>query len=72
MMSSGHTLNVPMALDHMGDWYSVKNALSVGLGFNETHAGWECAQFAAFILGMDLTKGWTPQSLAEELSKPTG
>lgn len=65
IMPTGRTLNVPMALSHLGDWYSVRNALDAGLGFNLDHAGWECAQFAAFILGMDLSKGWTPQSLGE-------
>jgi|GEM_PF-979337 len=65
VMPSGRTLNVPLALAHLGDWYSIKNAVGAGMGFNLDHAGWECAQFAAFILGMDLSKGWTPQRLGE-------
>jgi len=68
---SGRAMNLPLALQHFGDWYSLKNAVDAGLGYPLHHAGWECAQFAAFLLGMDMAEDWTPQSLLDELT-PSG
>ncbi len=67
---TGRTVDVPMALRHLGDRYSVKDAIRAGLGQHGDHAGWECAEFVAFCCGLDHpAKGWTPQNLIEHLSK---
>ncbi len=68
LIPTGRTLNLPMALRHLGDTYSVKDAIRAALGERGDHAGWECAEFAALTLGLDHeVKGWTPQGLAEGL-----
>lgn len=65
---TGRAANVPIALRHLGDRYSVKDAIRAGLGKRGDHAGWECAEFAAMVLGLDhAARGWTPQGLAEAL-----
>jgi hypothetical protein len=65
---TGRTVDVSMALRHLGDHYSVKDAIRAGLGEPGDHAGWECAEFAALILGLDhKARGWTPQGLIEAL-----
>jgi hypothetical protein len=35
------------------------------LGEPGDHAGFECAEFAAMLLGLPSNKGWTPQGLAK-------
>jgi hypothetical protein len=65
---TGRALNLALALAHLGDWYSVKDAIRAGLGEYADHAGWECAEFAATILGLPQhEEGWTPQGLADTL-----
>lgn len=53
VMPSGRTANLPLALRHLGDRYSVKDAIRAGLGERGDHAGWTCAEFAAMCLGLD-------------------
>lgn len=66
IVPSGRTLNLTAALAHLGDEYSVKDAVRAGLGECPTNAGWECAEWAAFCLDLDWNdKGWTPQNLVE-------
>jgi len=68
---TGRALHLPVALARLGDPYSIKDALRAGLGKRGDHAGWECAEFAALLLGLDpAAKGWTPQGLAEALFSP--
>lgn len=63
---TGRQINIPAALAHLGDHYSVKDAIRAGLGQPGDHAGWECAEFAAMVLGLDhASRGWTPQGLVE-------
>lgn len=70
---TGRTLNLDLALRHLGDHYSVKDAIRAGLGRRGDHAGFECAEFAAMILGLDHEAiGWTPQGLAEALWTNSG
>jgi hypothetical protein len=65
---TGRTVDVPTALRHLGDHYSVKDAIRAGLGEHGDHAGWECAEFAAMLLGLDHeARGWTPQGLMDYL-----
>ena len=69
VIPSGRAANVPLALRHLGDRYSVKDAIRAGLGERGDHAGFECAEFAAMVLGLDHeARGWTPQGLAEALA----
>jgi hypothetical protein len=66
---TGRLVDIPGALVHCGDLYSVKDAILAGLGESGDHAGWECAEFAALLLGLDHdARGWTPQGLIEALS----
>lgn len=70
VMPSGRALNLPLALRHLGDHYSVKDAIRAGLGQRGDHAGWECAEWAAMLLGLDHeAAGWTPQGLVQHLCK---
>lgn len=65
---TGRPLNLSLGLVHLGDWYSVKDALRAALDEprNDNPAGWECAELAAALLGLDrLARGWTPAALAE-------
>lgn len=70
---TGRSLNLPDALARLGDTYSVKDAIRAGLGSRGDHAGWECAEFAAYLLGLDHeAAGWTPQGLVEAVvCRPT-
>lgn len=68
VMPTGRAVDLSRALPHLGDRYSVKDAIRAGLGERGDHAGWECAEFAAMVLGLDHeARGWTPQGLAEAL-----
>ena len=65
---TGRTVNIPLALSHLGDLYSAKDAILAGVNERGDHAGWECAELAAWLLGLDhKAKGWTPQGLIEAL-----
>lgn len=69
---TGRSADIPLALRHLGDRYSVKDAIRAGLGERGDHAGWECAEFAALVLGLDHeARGWTPQGLVTFLVTPT-
>lgn len=70
IMPTGRPADIPLALRHLGDRYSIKDAIRAGLGRRGDHAGWECAELAAMILGLDHdAQGWTPQTLAGALTK---
>lgn len=65
---TGKSINVPAMLAHLGDYYSVKDALQAGVNMESTHAGWECSEFLATLYGLGShPKGWTPQRLIEAL-----
>jgi len=64
---TGRVINIPLALSHCGDNYSAKDAIRAGEGEAGDHAGWQCAEFAAMLLGLPGNNGWTPQSLADAL-----
>ena len=68
VLASDGVLDLPLALAHLGDWYSVKNAVEAGLGEHENHAGWTCATFAAMIKHIGFHEPWTPQSLGEAVT----
>lgn len=66
--ATGRALNLNLALRHLGGDYSIKDAIRAGLGKRGDHAGWECAELAAMLLGLDHeAEGWTPQGLANAL-----
>jgi len=68
---TGRAMTLTSALARLGEGYSVKDAIRAGMGRRGDHAGWECAEFAAMLLGLDpAAKGWTPQGLAESLFLP--
>lgn len=68
---TGRAISVPLALQRLGDHYSIKDAIRSGLGQRGDHAGWECAEYAAMLLGLDHeATGWTPQGLAEAVLRP--
>ena len=62
---TGRAVDVPAALHHLGEHYSVKDAVRAGLGRPGDHAGWECAEFAALLYALPAAQGWTPQGLVE-------
>lgn len=65
---TNRTISVPLALRHLGDNYSMKDAIRAAFGDHGHSAGWECAEFAAMLLGLDHDeRGWTPQNLIETL-----
>ena len=65
---TGRALNLTSALIHLGDCYSYKDAIRAGMNENPVCSGWDCAEYAADILGLDShAKGWTPQRLAETI-----
>jgi len=65
---TGRAVDVALALAHAGDLYSAKDALLAAIDEAGHHAGWECAELAAWLLGMDHdAKGWTPQGLISAL-----
>ena len=62
---TGRSVDVPQLLEHSGDHYSVEDAILAGIDRAGHHAGWTCAEFAAYALGLDHeAAGWTPQGLA--------
>lgn len=66
---TGRAVDVASAIAHAGDTYSIKDALLAAIDKAGHHAGWECAELAAWLLGVDhASKGWTPQSLLAHLS----
>lgn len=65
---TGRSVDLAFALKHLGDWYSIKDAIRAGLGEEADHAGYECAEFAAAVFGLKPNRhGWTPQNLADFL-----
>lgn len=65
---TGRTVDIARALSHCGDHYSSKDSVRAGLDRSGDHAGWSCAEWAAFLLGLDHdARGWTPQGLIEAL-----
>jgi hypothetical protein len=64
-------LDLNKALSHLGDRYSAKDAIQAGIDLKGDHAGWECAEFVAYVLGLEHeSKGWTPQNLLDTLFVP--
>ena len=56
---TGRTINLQLALMHLGDRYSIKDAIRSGLGKRGDHAGWVCSEWAAMLLGLDHgASGW--------------
>ncbi len=69
VLPSGRHLDLPLALRHLGDWYSIEDALRAGVGEYADQAGWECAELAATLLGYrERFDGWTPQNLLETVT----
>ena len=59
-------VDVDKALAHTGDPYSFRDALEAGLNERASSPGWECAEFAAWMYGLNPeAKGWTPKRLVE-------
>lgn len=54
------------ALDHLGGRYSVTDAIRAGLGLRPRESGWQCAEYAAHVLGLSgRVKGFTPGLVVE-------
>jgi hypothetical protein len=63
----GRKIDQKDALLHAGEEYSMKDAILAGFDIPGECAGWNCAEFAAHIYGLESNVGWTPQSLLEHL-----
>lgn len=56
------------ALDSLGGRYNVLDALRAGLGLRPSGTGWQCAEYAAHVLGMDMAeRPVTPGEVVERV-----
>ena len=64
---TGREVEIHRALPHLGDRYSFLDAVEAGLDGRESDGkGWQCAMFAAWLLGIDHTQeGLTPEKLVD-------
>ena len=69
LFPTNRVVDVPTLLAVAGSGYSLVDALLAGIDMAGHSAGWECAELAAWALGLDHeATGWTPQGLIEALS----
>jgi len=55
------------ALDSLGGRYNLIDAIRAGVGLRPDGAGWQCAEYAAYVLGLyDKARGFTPGDIVEE------
>lgn len=55
-----------LALSKVGERYSYLDAIRAGLGIKTTAKGWQCAEFAAMVLGVDFEDA-TPGEIVERV-----
>ena len=53
-----------LALSKVGEQYSYLDAIRAGLGIKTTAKGWQCAEYAAMVLGIEVDDA-TPGAVVE-------